>query len=111
MDELNEYRRIVRELVEEYGRYPPSVGDVRTEVIIDEEQGHYELMHSGWVNRRRVHGSVLHLDIIDGKVWVQYDGTDVGVADELAEAGIPRDRIVLAFKSPEVRPLTGFAVG
>ncbi len=39
----------------------------------------------------------------------QYDGTEHGLANELVEAGVPRDRIVLGFKPPEVRPYTGFA--
>ncbi|MCP4662360.1 MAG: XisI protein [bacterium] len=45
------------------------------------------------------------------KVWIQYDGTDPGVARELVEAGIPREAIVLGFRPPHVRPHTGFAVG
>jgi hypothetical protein len=58
-----------------------------------------------------VHGSVIHLDIIDGKVWLQYDGTTRPVADELMAAGIPREDIVLGFHPADVRPLTKFAVG
>lgn len=52
---------------------------------------------------------MLHIDIRDGKVWIQHDGTEEGVAEELAKAGILRDRIVLAFKPPEIRPYTEFA--
>ena len=48
-------------------------------------------------------------DIIDDKVWIQYDGTEDGIADELIEAGIPQDKIVLGFRPPEIRPYTGFA--
>jgi hypothetical protein len=44
-------------------------------------------------------------------VWIQYDGTNRPVADELIEAGIPKEDIVLGFQPAEVRPLTGFAVG
>ncbi|MCP4540432.1 MAG: XisI protein, partial [Chloroflexi bacterium] len=39
------------------------------------------------------------------------DGTSPGVALELAEAGIPREDIVLGFRPPYVRPRTGFGVG
>ena len=78
-------------------------------VIIDEAQDHYELIYSGWNGPYRIHGSVLHLDIRDGKVWIQHDGTEEGVAEKLVSAGIPRECIVLAFKAPEIRPHTGFA--
>ena len=42
--------------------------------------------------------------------WIQRDGTEYGIAQELVDAGIPKERIVLAFKSPELRKLTEFAV-
>src|SRR5436190_630118 len=109
MDSLSEYRRILRDVIREYAQFRPSVGDVQVEVVIDEANDHYELIHSGWNGPYRIHGSVLHLDIRDGKVWIQHDGTEAGVAEELVAAGIPRDRIVLAFTPPELRPHTGFA--
>jgi hypothetical protein len=111
MDKLERYRTIVRQLIEEYGRYKPSHGRVETEAIMDDAHGHYELMHVGWHGQRRVHGCVVHIDINGGKVWIQYDGTTRPVAEELEAAGIPREDIVLAFHPPEVRHLTGFAVG
>ncbi|HIE29079.1 TPA: hypothetical protein EYP66_17540 [Candidatus Poribacteria bacterium] len=33
-----------------------------------------------------------------------------GIADELEEAGVPKDKIVLGFRSPDVRKYTGYAV-
>ena len=110
MDKLNRYREIVRRIIEDYARYKPANGQIETEAIVDRELDHYEVMHVGWDGERRVHGSVVHLDIIDGKVWLQYDGTTRPVADELIAAGIPREDIVLAFHPLDVRPLTGFAV-
>jgi hypothetical protein len=37
----------------------------------------------GWDGPRRVHGVLLHIDIIGNKVWIQHDGTSPGVAEEL----------------------------
>jgi hypothetical protein len=34
-----------------------------------------------------VHGTVLHVDIRDDKIWIQYDGTDRPLAEELRRAG------------------------
>lgn len=111
MDRVEEYRGIVRRLIEEYARYKPSHGQIETEAIVDPDRDHYEVMHVGWDGARRVHGSVVHIDIIDGKVWVQYDGTSQPIAEELIAAGIPRDDIVLGFHPAELRSLTNFAVG
>jgi hypothetical protein len=110
MDDLSSYRKLIRELIQKYAQYRPARGDVQIEVILDEAQDHYELIYSGWNGPYRIHGSVLHLDIRDGKIWIQHDGTEAGIAEELVEAGIPRGRIVLAFKPPDIRPHTGFAI-
>src|SRR5437879_4685182 len=111
MDRVERYREIVCRLITQYARYKPSHGQIETEAIADRDRDHYEVMHVGWDGVRRVHGSVIHIDIIDGKVWIQYDGTTCPVAEELMSAGIPREDIVLAFHPVEVRPHTGFAVG
>src|SRR6266699_1500988 len=111
MDTLTHYHDIVRKVICEYASYTPSHGCVKTEAIIDPEKDHYEVMHVGWDGVRRVHGAVVHIDIHDGKVWIQYDGTSRPVAEELVEAGIPREDIVLAFHPAELRSLSGIGVG
>ena len=111
MDKLTRYREIARRLVEGYASHKPSVGEVDTYAMIDPDRGHYVAMQTGWVNRHRVHGAFLHLDIIDGKIWIQFNGTDQPIADELVAAGIPKQDIVLAEKPADVRPFTGYGVG
>lgn len=110
MDTVNSYRAIVRNLILEYASHKPSHGQINTEAILDDEKGHYEVLHIGWQGHRRVHGIVLHIDIINDKIWIQYDGTSPGVALELVEAGIPREAIVLGFKPEHVRQYTEFAI-
>ena len=111
MYKLERYRRIVNRLIEDYASYKPSHGQIETEAIVDPALDHYEVMHVGWDGVRRIHGSVVHIDIIGDKVWIQYDGTTRPVADELIAEGIPREDIVLGFHPAEVRKYTDFAVG
>lgn len=111
MDRIERYREIARRIVEEYAACKPSHGEIDTEAVVDPAKDHYEVMHVGWDGQRRVHGSVIHLDIINGKIWIQYDGTNRPVADELLAAGVPKEDIVLGFHPADVRPLTEFAVG
>jgi hypothetical protein len=110
MDDVSNYRKLIRALIQKYAQFHPARGDIQIEVILDEPQDHYELIYSGWNGPYRIHGSVLHLDIRDGKIWIQHDGTEAGIAEELVQAGVPRERIVLAFKPPDIRPHTGFAI-
>jgi len=48
--------------------------------------------------------------IKDGKIWSERDGTEIGVANELVEAGVPKQDIVLAFNAPYKRKFTELAV-
>jgi hypothetical protein len=69
------------DLVKEYASYKPYNGQITPEAVIDDERGHYEVVHVGWDGARRVHGSIVHLDIIGEKMWIQFDGTSRSVAD------------------------------
>jgi hypothetical protein len=51
-----------------------------------------------------------HVEIKGDKIWIQQDGTEQGIAADLVAAGIPKDRIVLGFKSPQRRGNTQFAL-
>lgn len=110
MDTVSRYREIIKQVICEHAGWQPAVGEVETEVIVDESHDHYELMQSGWSGAYRIHGAVLHIDIRNGKVWIQHDGTEAGIATALLEAGIPKEHIVLAWKPAHRRQHTGFAV-
>src|SRR6266498_3049395 len=103
MESLNEYRRIIRELIQHYAQFKPARGGVETEIIFDESNDHYELIHNGWNGVYRIHDSILHIDVRNGKVWIQHGGAEDGVASQLVAAGIPREHIVLAFKPPDAQ--------
>ena len=66
-------------------------------------------MHEGWEDHHRVHGCIVHVEIREDKLWIHYDGIEDSITAELIEAGIPKDRIVLAFHPPFVREHTGYA--
>jgi len=86
--------------------------DIETEVqvIFDTERDHYQVVHLGWQGQKRVYGCLIHVDIKDGKIWIQRDGTEIGVANELVNAGVPKKDIVLGFQSPYKRQYTEYAL-
>ena len=110
MDTLDTYREIIENILTEYTKIPYAYGDIRTEAVFDRKNDRYLLMNMGWDNDKRVHGSLVHVDIINGKVWIQRDGTEHGIAKELVQAGIPKDHIVLGFRPVEVRQYTEYAL-
>lgn len=111
MDKLAEYRQIIQHILTNHARIKPAYGEIERQTIFDLQQDRYQVVNTGWENRRRIYGCLIHLDIRDNKIWIQYDGTEVGVANELVEHGIPKQDIVLAYQPLYMRKLTDFAVG
>lgn len=106
MDRLTQHKAIVRQLVEDVARMTPSDAHAETQLIIDDERGHYVLFSVGWANNRREYVPFVHLDVRDdAKVHIQHDGTDLRLADRLVEEGIAKRHIVLAFQAPNRRKL------
>jgi hypothetical protein len=106
---IESYQIIIERALTEYSKDPYSYGEIESQLVFDRERDHYLLLSVG-CDKHRVHGCLIHIDLIDGKCWIQRDGTETGVAHDLEAAGITKDRIVLAFKSLKVRPHTGYAV-
>ncbi len=111
MDKLANYREIMEKVLTEYGAIPYSHGDFISKVIVDRNCNNFLIMNIGWDGRKRVHGCLVHLELIDGKIWIQRDGIEYGIGQDLLDSGIPKEDIVLAFHNPDIRKYTGFAVG
>jgi len=110
MARVEDYPQYVEEILHRYGQYQPAYGDIEVQLIVDREHQHYQLVNVGWHKNQRIRGCVLHIDIKGNKIWIQHDGTESGVANELAALGVPKQDIVLAFHAPYKRPYTGFGV-
>lgn len=112
MDTLKkQYQSIIESLLTEYANFvSPPEPEIQQELIFDRDRDHYLLLETGWQKGRRIYGPFIHIDIIGHKIWIQHDGTEEGVAYELVAAGIPKDHIVLAYKSIDRRQVTEFAV-
>jgi hypothetical protein len=110
MDTLDTYRRLIESILTEHTRIPYAYGDIQQQAVFDCANDHYLLVNVGWDKQKRIHYCLVHVDIINGKFWIQRDGTEYGIARELVDAGVPKEQIVLAFRAPEIRKHTGYAV-
>lgn len=74
--------------------------------------GHYLLFAVGWSGGHWTYSSFVHIDVREGgKVWLQHDGTDLKIAEELIRRGISQSDIVLGFQPPHARKMIeGYAV-
>ena len=110
MDKVETYRTYIKQLITEYGQYKPSYGEIEVELIFDTEHDHYQLVNVGWHGQRRIYGCFLHLDIINGKIWIQHNGSEDDIAEELVKMGVPKQDIVIGFHAPYKRQFTEYAV-
>jgi hypothetical protein len=107
---LTTYQSIIKQVFNSYIEFLGETKDTKLETIIDSKKHHYLLVEVGWQNGRRIYGILLHIDVIDHKLWIQQDGTEEGIANELVALGIPKQQIVLGFKPLDGRKITEFAV-
>ena len=69
------YRTLIKRMVAEHASYQPSHGQIEPLIVCDEAHDRYLLLDIGWDGPRRVHGVILHVALINGKIWIEHDGT------------------------------------
>ncbi len=111
MERLDTYRKAIRTVILNHRDEKSEEKGIRSEAVFDGEGDHYQLVNVGWQGERRVYGCILHIDIYKDKVWIQHNGTEFDITDELMALGVAKMDIVLGFQSPFKRQFTEFAVG
>ncbi len=112
MDQVNKlenYRRILRQIVEQQASIPRRPEQVELVPIIDSVHDNYLLMRIGWDRVGRAHHILFHFRLKEGRIWIEWDGIEHGIANDLIEAGIPEADIVMAFYGREPHALAELA--
>ena len=107
MDRLARYRILLEDRLREFQRLynlQPTPG-VEAHCVFDEDRGHYLLIDLGWAGKKRVKRTILYARIVEGKVLIEDDWTEQGLANELLATGVPSEDIILAFQHPFLRSL------
>lgn len=110
MDKIEHYRQIIKQILSEHAQISSHTDTVKPQLILDNKNDHYQLAYVGWLEDKRVFGPVMHFDILQGKIWIQYNGTEELVPERLVELGVPPSDIVIGFYSPFKRQFTSYAV-
>lgn len=103
MEELN-YQEIIENILSSFSNMLLLPG-TELEIISDRSNGHYLVMLVGWKGKKRIYGSLVHFDIKDDKIWIQQNGTDTSMVQELTDAGVPKDKIVIGLDPPSIREM------
>lgn len=83
MDRVIRDREIVCQFLEAFAHDDPEA-----ELVFDLDRDRYLVLHSGWRGESRIYGCAMQLNLIDGKVWIQQNSTEVDLYRELVALGI-----------------------
>ena len=99
------YRKLIMEILSIHANVPEVNPHIQTVTVFDSHSDRYQLLRIGWTDsQQRIFNPILHIDIIEDKVWIQENRTDIDIGEELSERGIPKSSIVLGFHAPHIRP-------
>lgn len=105
----DEYRKIIRQLLNSMSANDEAE-DIECQLVFDTENDHYQLLDVGWKGLKRVYNCFIHLDIKDGKIWIQRNMTETDLGQALVDLGVAKEDIVLGLHPPYKRPYTGYGV-
>jgi hypothetical protein len=111
MDQLTHYQNLIKQVLSHYSQSNSHSNNLEIQTLFNDEQNDYQILCLGWHDDDRIHRCLIHIQIKHQKIWIEQDETEVGIANELVEAGVPKADMVLAYQAPYLRYLTEFAVG
>jgi len=112
MDKLSFYQNVIKKILTEYEEISSQVPQPGIDELLmfDDQRSQYMWFNVGWTEEERIHSISVYVRIKNGKIYIEEDWTEEGIANELLREGVPKEDIVLAFHAPETRKLTEFAV-
>lgn len=111
MDTQANIREIIKKIILKYAAFPPSHGNIRLDPVFDDTRDHYALMQVGWDQGKRVRGNLIYITLHNDKVYLEYDGLEQGITQDLITQGIPQDKIIAAFLRDHEDRQTAIASG
>jgi hypothetical protein len=110
MDKIAKYQQAILEILGEYAKIKYANVQGENQVIADKESHRYQVVTIGWEGNKFIHDCPMHLDIVQGKIWIQRNMTEWDLGEMLMKKGIPKSEIVLGFLSPATREFSDYAV-
>ena len=110
MDKIKLYQQSITEIYKDIAKiYKGTTNPLDVHLVLDKERHHYQLLMLGWRGDDYIFQSLLHTDIKEGKIWIQWNTTEYPFEEELVKKGIPPSEIVLGMKHPDYRQYTDYA--
>jgi len=103
METLATWRQAIRTVL----TLPPTAAypmpDLREDLLEDATHNRFLVVRTGWYNGQNFYSVIQDVELRDNYVWIHRNNTEHDVVEELIEAGVAADKIVLATVAPEQR--------
>ena len=104
MGQLKKYRQILHQyLIHRASLKLATSPNAKPHLIIDQEKDEYIFLWIGWSEAKYKHSLMFHFQIIDGKIWIHENRTDIDLIKVFLEKGVAKSDIVLGFVAPYLR--------
>ena len=98
MEKTLNYQTALLTFLAEYAAFTPiNFPNATSQVIVDRENGHYQLVRFGWKENRYLYNTVFHFDLEGDQVIVRCNQTDLDIVEELELYGIVAEDVQVAF--------------
>ncbi len=96
MDKIETYRKILKSVTEKHAKMFSPVQNVASSAVCDFDENNYFLID--FDSKEKKHYIVFHLRLDNNRIFIEQDGIEYGIKQDLIEAGISPNEIVLNFQ-------------
>jgi hypothetical protein len=94
-NKLNRHRQLLQQIIRQHAAMKLGDRQLESLAICDPTNDNFLLMDVGYDQAGRADDVIIHLRLrADGKVLIEYDGIEYGIAQDLLDAGIAPDDIL-----------------
>ena len=111
MDKITKYQQILSDFLTTYAQDAQlsASAKVETRLLIDAKRNSFQLLYIGWHGSKYIFSPIFHFDIIEDKIWIQCNNTELEINEILSSQGVDCQDIVLGFQPPYVRETLAMA--
>ena len=78
--------------------------------VLVKDKDHYLIIRMGWSNDQNLYSIIVHITIVDEKIWIYTNNTEHNFEEELIKQGVSKEDIIFAEISPTQRQALGYQV-
>ena len=108
MEKLTRYRTAIESIFNYLEKVSYAIPGIKRIVLKDKD--HYLIIRTGWSNDQNLYSILVHIAIVDEKIWIYMNNTEHNFEEELIEQGVNKEDIIFDEILPSQREALGYQV-